>query len=94
MPRVRIHNRTKVAETVLPNGVALEITVGNDKRRDLAVDETRTYDVPRGEVVRITPKNRMVQQANWLSDAKKSDLYIIPANQTFGVEISYNDPDD
>jgi hypothetical protein len=93
MPKVKIHNRTKVAGTTLPNGAALEITIG-DQKSDLAIGQTGTYDVSRNAVIRIEPKNRMMQKANWQSDGTTSDLYIIPANQDLGVQISYNDPDE
>ena len=93
MPKVRIHNRTKVTGSVLPNGVELKITVGNAAKPNLPVGGTATYDVSLNEVVRIEPKNTMIQKANWRSDGTTPDLYIVPAAGAFGVEISYQDPD-
>jgi hypothetical protein len=93
MPKVRIHNRTKVAGTALPNGVELKITVGNATKPNLTVGGTATYDISLNQVIRIEPTNTMIEKANWRSDGKEQNLYIIPADQAFGVVISYNDPD-
>jgi hypothetical protein len=93
MPKVRIHNRTKVAGSALPNGVELKITVANAAKPNLLVDATATYDVSLNQVIKIEPKNTMIGKANWRSDGTAPDLYIIPAAGAFGVEISYEDPD-
>jgi hypothetical protein len=82
-----------MAGSALPNGVELKITVGNAAKPNLSVDATATYDVSLNQVVRIEPKNTMIAKANWQSDGRAPDLYIIPAAGAFGVAISYEDPD-
>jgi hypothetical protein len=95
MPKVKIHNLTKVAGTLIPNGVVLEITIGEQKSK-LAVAQTGTYEVARDTLIKIEPTNTMMKKANWMSDGTTSDLYIIPADEdkVFGVKIRYDAPDD
>ena len=90
MPTVAITNNTKEANTLLPNGVRLAITVGNAQPVNLGVGQTGTYNVGRNEVIRIKPENTMMQGANYqLLDGGNKQLSIIPADVdgAFGVKI-------
>jgi hypothetical protein len=91
MPRVTITNNTKEANSTLPNGVKLEITVGNAPPVTVGVGLAQSFNVGRNEVIRIKPTNKMMQQVNYIQpDGNDRALSIIPADRdaAFGVRIA------
>jgi hypothetical protein len=88
MPRITITNNTRGGS--IPLGVALEITAGHAQPVRLAVDETKTFNVGRNEVVRIKPTNTMMQHVNYQQlDERDRALSIILADRdrVYGVTI-------
>jgi hypothetical protein len=94
MPKITIRNNTQVAGSTLPNGVKLKITVGNTPQRDLAVGESRTYNVNVNQVIKIKPEATFMTGANYQQeDNADKTLSIVPADdlEVHGVQVEILD---